>query len=177
MRTLLSLAFAGAVALPAADTTPLQLHPSTNSVGAFGRIEFTIRGARHDADPFDPANVDLRVEFAAPGRQQIVVPAFFAQEYERRRNGEQGVPADWAYPVGSGVWKIRFAPPVAGRYSAMAVLKDRAGEERSAPVAFDCVKSNAKGFVRVARRDPRFLEFDRSIHRTRSRCGLPRVMS
>ncbi len=161
MRTLLSLAFAGAVAFAtAAATTTLQLHPSTNSVGAFGRLEFTVSGVTNYADPFDPAIVDLRVEFAAPGGKQIVVPAFFAQEYERRRNGEKGAPADWAYPVGSGAWKVRFTPPVAGKYSALAVLKDRAGEERSAPVAFDCVASNAKGFVRLARRDPRFLEFD-----------------
>jgi len=137
----------------------LELKPSTNRVGAFSKIEFTVAGLGHSTDPFDPAVVDLRVEFAGPDGRRVIVPAFFAQEYERRR-GETGAPRDWIYPVGNGAWKVRFAPAAVGRYRAMAVLKDRDGEKRSPSVAFECVPSTARGFIRVARKDPRFLEFD-----------------
>ncbi|MBI4657757.1 MAG: DUF5060 domain-containing protein [Verrucomicrobia bacterium] len=138
----------------------LQLRASTNTVGAFAKVDFTIAGLTKYADPFDPEIVDLGVEFVAPGGRQIVVPAFFAQEYERRRPGEDGAPRDWIYPLRAGEWKASFAPSLVGKYTAAAVLKDGVGELRSAPVTFDCVPSNAKGFIRIARKDPRFLEFD-----------------
>ncbi|MBI2948663.1 MAG: DUF5060 domain-containing protein, partial [Verrucomicrobia bacterium] len=142
------------------DSTALELRAPTNTVGAFAMAEFTVTGLTHYADPFDPAVVDLRVEFTASNGQKHVVPAFFAQEYERRRNGESGAPRDWSYPIGAGAWKARFAPSLAGKYTAMAVLKDGRGDSRSTPISFECVPSNAKGFIRVARNDPRFFEFD-----------------
>ena len=139
---------------------PLELRATTNAIGAFGKIEFAIIGMTNYADPFDPADVDLRIEFATPAGKQVVVPAFFAQEYERHRAGEGGAPRDWAYPVGTGVWKARFAPALPGKYSAIAVLKDHSGESRSPPVTFAGVASGAKGFIHAARQDPRFFEFD-----------------
>ena len=138
----------------------LELRVATNIVGAFARIELSIAGVTNYADPFDPAEVDLRIEFTTPEGKQVVVPAFIAQEYERRRADEGGAPRDWAYPVATGGWKARFAPVVPGKYSAVAVLKDSSGESQSAPVSFVCVASGAKGFIRVARKDPRFFEFD-----------------
>jgi hypothetical protein len=149
----------GLVFASAADAA-LQLRASTNTVSAFAKIEFTITGLRNYADPFDPAVVDLRVQLTAPEGRPVVLPGFFAQEYEHRRAGEGGVPRDWIYPVGTGAWQARFAPSLVGEYAAVAVLKDSSGEARSAPVTFKCVASGAKGFIRGARKDPRYFEFD-----------------
>jgi hypothetical protein len=46
-----------------------------------------------------------------------------------------------------------------GPYDAVAILRDRQGTAQSAPCHFQCVPSDSKGFVRVSRKDPRFLEF------------------
>jgi hypothetical protein len=133
----------------------LELHSSTAKVGRFEKIEFRIQGVGSYVNPFDPAQVDARIEVTIPGGRRSSVPAFHAQEYERRRI--QG--RDWIYPVGWPVWKARFAPMTVGRFEAVAVRKDGRGESRSHPISFECVPSRAKGFVRVSRHDPRFLEF------------------
>ena len=161
MRTILVLALWAMVTLASAVDAgaAFELRAATNAVGAFGKIEFAINGVTNCADPFDPAEVDLRIEFTTPAGKQVIVPAFFAQEYERR-TGEGGAPRDWAYPIGRGAWKARFAPIVAGQYRAVAMLKDCSGESRSTPLSFTCVPSSARGFIRVARQDPRFFEFD-----------------
>jgi len=133
----------------------LELRSSTAKVGRFAKIEFRIQGVGSYANPFDPAGVDVRIELTHPDGRRSSIPTFQAQEYERR--SIQG--RDWIYPTGLPVWKARFAPMTLGRFEAVAVRKDGRGESRSPPLQFDCVPSMAKGFVRVSRQDPRFLEF------------------
>jgi hypothetical protein len=133
----------------------LELHSSTVKVGRFEKIEFQIQGLGPCANPFEPAEVNLVIELINPDGRRSSVPVFQAQEYERRRI--QG--RDWIYPTGLPVWKARFAPMTVGRFEAGAVVKDGRGEWRSRPISFECVPSSAKGFVRVSRQDPRFLEF------------------
>jgi hypothetical protein len=133
----------------------LELHSSTTNVGRYEKIEFRIQGLGSYTNPFDPAQVDARIEVTAPEGRRASVPAFQAQEYERRRI--QG--RDWIYPTGLPVWKARFAPMTTGHFEAAAVAKDALGERRSPSLSFECVPSGAPGFLRVSRRDPRFLEF------------------
>lgn len=137
----------------------LQLQCSNTNVGRFEKIEFQLTLTNQYAHPFDPAEVDLRLEVTSPDGSNVTVPAFFGQDYERRRLGGEGRQRDWFYPTGLPGWKARFAPMSLGRYRAVALLKDRHGEARSEPVTFECVPSQSKGFVRVSRKDPRFLEY------------------
>jgi hypothetical protein len=135
---------------------PLELRSSTNQVGRYEKIEFEIHGLGDYESPFDPGVIDARLEFTDAKGQRSTVPAFHLQPYERRRI--QG--RDWFHPVGSPLWKARFAPMTLGRFEAVAVVKDVHGERRSPPCAFECVPSSSKGFLRVSGRDPRFLEFN-----------------
>jgi hypothetical protein len=83
-----------------------------------------------------------------------VLPAYYAQPFERRRVGER----DWLYPKGLPGWEARYGPATTGVHTAVCVLEDRHGTVTSAPVSFRCVASRGGGFVRASARDPRFLE-------------------
>jgi hypothetical protein len=159
LRPLLVVAVAGALAdgllkaSPAIE--PLEVRSAVTTVRRYQKIEFQIQGLGDYTNPFDPGEVDVRLELNGPDDRRLSVPAFHTQEYERRRI--QG--RDWIYPRGLPVWKARFAPLTTGRFEAVALARDARGERRSTPLTFECVPSDSKGFVRVSRRDPRFLEF------------------
>lgn len=128
--------------------------PATNRVGRFEVLEFRLEGVVEQADPFDPACVDAAVVFTHAG-QTSSVPAFFAQDYERRRVGGR----DWFHPRGLPEWRARFAPTQTGEFTAVAVVRDARGYRRSGPVHFTCAPSTNHGFLRVSQADPRWLEF------------------
>ena len=138
----------------------LDLRPIRTSVGRFERVEFDLEVPRHYANPFNPAEIDLRVRLVSPSGREIEVPAFWFQGYEQRRVDGGTRSRTWLYPDGSARWKVRFAPSEEGSWAAVAVLKDADGELRSGRVAFGCVASTRRGFIRVSQRDPRFLAFD-----------------
>ncbi len=128
-------------------------------MGKYGKLEFRLRVPRAYADPNDPREVDLTLRLTSPSGRQLVLPAFFGQDYERRKLGTGQDRQDWLYPRGEPAWQARFAPSETGRYQAVAVLKNRAGTVASPAVPFECVPSPARGFVQISRRDPRFCEF------------------
>ena len=150
-----------AMGLPAtAAERQITVEPSAGQVKRLEKIEFALGGATVGENPYDPAEIDLSLEFTAPSGKKVAVPAFYFQPYERRQLKAGGRRAEWLYPVGPAVWKVRFAPTEVGKYTAVAHLKDRAGAATSAPVALESVASTDKGFVRVSAKDPRYLEFD-----------------
>ena len=141
-----------------AQARQIEIRPSARQVGRYEKIEFLIDVDRVYANPFDPDEVSVDVRISH-GSKEIVVPAFFCQEYSSKTSGQPGDRAEWYYPVGQGVWKARFAPMETGEYSAAAVLKDKTGSVQSGPVDFRCVPSSRKGFVGIGAKDPRFFEF------------------
>jgi len=145
----------GATASATATNAP-HLACLSAKVGQFEKVEFQISGLPHYPQPFDPAEVDLRLIIKSASNKTWSVPSFYMQDYERRRlpNGR-----DWCYPRGEPVWRTRFAPMEIGVHQAMAILTDRTGTKQSPPVTFECAASDRKGFVRISRQDPRFLEY------------------
>ncbi len=135
------------------------LKPLAPQVGRYEKLEFVVELDGAYENPFDPGRVDLTVHFKAPDGGTIVLPAFFCQDYERRRLNSGRGRSNWFYPVGGGTWRARFAPMQTGRYSATARLKDARGMVESQAVRFECVPLKSKGYLRVGRKDPRFLEF------------------
>ncbi|HYW80630.1 MAG TPA: hypothetical protein VE890_13685 [Thermoguttaceae bacterium] len=133
---------------------------STTKVGRHEKIEMVISlgNQRQYRNPFDPDEVDLMLFLKTPSDGRTSVPAFYCQPYESQRVGRAGRETAWHYPVGMPVWKVRFAPDEVGTYEAVARLKDRSGTTLSKIVRFECVPSERKGFVRVAKDNPRFME-------------------
>ena len=127
-------------------------------VGRYEKLELLIEVDRQYDNPFDPEEVDLVVVINAPDDDVITLPAFYCQQYERRKLNQGRSRSNWFYPVGNGTWKARFAPMQAGTYVAKARLEDRTGTIQSESVRFDCVSSLNKGFLRTCEKDPRFME-------------------
>lgn len=150
-----------AMALPAlAAERQIAVEPGARQVKRFEKIELAIRAEPVGDNPYDPAEIDLKVELTSPGGKAVAAPAFYFQPFERREVDKGGRKGEWLYPVGMPVWKARFAPTEVGTWTCAAALKDRAGAARSAQATFECVASPDKGFVRVSRKDPRYFEFD-----------------
>ena len=146
-----SIGFCGQVSIGPSRT--LEMEISNKKVGQYEKLEMEIQVDGHYEDPFDPDVVDLVVLLKTPGDQQVMLPAFFCQEYERRKLDQGRNKANWYYPVGRGMWKARFAPSQTGTYFAMARLKDQTGTIQSDNIRFDCVRSLSKGFLRTSRDD------------------------
>ena len=138
----------------------LTIETAQEKVGQYEKLDLLVRLDTQYGNPFDPDQIDLVVLLTEPGGNSVTLPAFYCQEYERRQFSQGRSGRNWYYPVGPGVWKARFAPAEAGRYSATARLREPTGDVQSASVQFECVPSDKKGFLRVSRKDPRFLEFD-----------------
>jgi len=147
----------GAASLAQAEAISMSVEQQ--KVGKYERIEFLIDVEREYDHPFDPCEVEVSVLIATPGGQQLTLPAFFGQKYERRGLQRDGKTIAWCYPRGTWVWQARFAPMEVGTYTAHAALKDVRGKMTSSPVTFECVASKRKGFVGVGKADPRFLQF------------------
>ena len=139
--------------------TKIEIEAPAKKMGKYEKLELLIRvGARYN-NPFDPNEVDLKVLLKSPNGDRLTLPVFYCQDYERRQFDRGHGKANWFYPIGQGTWKARFAPTETGTYSAIARLKDRSGTVQSESIRFDCTPSSRKGFLRVSRKDPRYLEF------------------
>jgi hypothetical protein len=137
----------------------LEIQPSAKKVGKYEKVEILIKTDSSYENPYNPDEVDLTITLKTPKGEQISLPAFYCQDYERRKfDGRRGR-ANWYYPIGQGSWKARFAPMQTGTYSATAAIKDNKGTIHSNTVKFDCTPSSNKGFIRAGRKDPRFFEF------------------
>jgi Domain of unknown function (DUF5060) len=141
------------------SAAPLRLGEVTlprEPIAQFGRLELTLDLSATYDNPFDPADIDVRAEFAAPDGQRLVVPAFFYVPYERTVvNGQERVGK-----TGDPVWRVRFTPAVVGRYQCTVSAKDRSGTVRSKPAAFTVAAKKARGFVRRSPSSPYYLRFD-----------------
>lgn len=152
------LLLACALILPAHAST-LELTCAEKQVGTYEKVEFTLSGIAAYANPYDPDTIDVRLEITGPDAHHYIVPAFYAQDYERRQQERLGRPCEWLYPLGKPDWRARFAPPAAGSYTCVASVRDYRGITRSQPINFICVPSTRKGYVRVSSQDPRYLAF------------------
>ncbi len=132
---------------------------SAEKVGKYEKVEFRIEFDAQYQNPFDSEEVDLSVVLNTPGGGRLSLPAFYCQQYQRRRMSRGRGQVSWMYPLGQPVWKARFAPMQVGPYRAVVSLKDGRGTSRSREVRFECTQSDCKGFVRISKRDPRFFEF------------------
>ena len=128
-------------------------------LGRYEKLELLIDVDRRYDNPFDPEEFDLVVMLNTPDGEQMTLPAFYCQDYERRKLNQSRSRADWYYPVGNGTWKARFAPMQTGTYVATARLNDKAGTIQSESVRFECISSLNKGFIRICEKDSRFMEF------------------
>jgi hypothetical protein len=100
-------------------------------------------------NPFDPAQMEIKVFFTSPSGERIVVPAFWFQDYD----------PDTARPRGEPGWRVRFTPGQPGEWTARAGLADSSLMSNTLVFSVKADHS-AHGFVRVNQENPRYLGFD-----------------
>jgi hypothetical protein len=127
-------------------------------VPQWSRFEASFSPAVVPANPFDPRELDVRAEFDPPGgAPPVEVPAVWFQDFTRALvNGRERLTA-----AGSPAFRVRFTPPKTGGWRWRWVVRTAGGP----PVAaawqpFRVSRVRDHGFVRVSRRDPRYLAFD-----------------
>lgn len=138
-------------------TVVIGAHPP--QIAKYEKLELTLTPQRNYDNPFDPCEVSIDLRIECPTGESLVLPAFFSQDYERRDFPGNGKTVAWYYPVGRGTWKARFAPTETGTFAIRARLRDREGQSLSQTIHTECIPSQNQGYLRVGRRDPRFLEF------------------
>ena len=86
----------------------------------------------------------------------ITQPGFIYQDYEKQIVSN----ADWIYPKGVPVWKIRFAPTAEGNWQYRIKIRDLSGLTEYTPAnnTLAAVTSTNKGFVKVSPTDSRYFE-------------------
>lgn len=141
------------------NSDAIRIEAPSVEVGRYQKLELSIEVYRQYDNPFDSDEVDLVVVIKKPDGEKMTLPAFYCQNYERRKLNQGRSRSDWIYPVGCATWKARFAPMQTGTYIATARLTDKTGTIQSQSVQFDCVSSLNKGFLRISEKDPRFMEF------------------
>ena len=124
--------------------------------------EISFRLSRGYSNPFDPDVVDVSAEVRRPDGKLDVLPAFWYQAYERgladQMTTDGRCKSEVLEPVGAPVWKVRYAPTIAGEHSVELVVREPDGEvARKRTPGFRAVGSTRKGYVRVAA-DGRHLE-------------------
>jgi len=129
--------------------TRLTLKPLQNKATVDGLVELNVETDGLAANPFDPAQVDLRVRFTSATSKTMVVPAFWYQDFYTAT----------VQPKGTPVWRVRFTPTEAGQWRAQAELAKPL--VKSQPILFTvAAASNARGFVRLNQQNPRYFAFD-----------------
>ena len=106
--------------------------------------------------PFDADQVSVDAHVTTPSGREMVVPAFYWQDYELLREDEDS----WLEGKGEPSWKVRLAATEVGKHTMHIVARDRSGEVRSDPVAFTATDSGDLGYIRVSRKDRRYWAFD-----------------
>jgi hypothetical protein len=117
-------------------------------IGLYELIELEVKTDIIPVNPFDPDELDIRVEFTSPEGEKEEIGAFWYQEYD----------ASGKRTVGKPGWRARFSPTETGEWSAMAKIPTQSLE--SAALKFMVMPSDNPGFVRINPSNPRYFAFD-----------------
>ncbi len=125
-------------------------------VGKYEKFEATFSLGKTYANPFDPAQIDVTAVFTSPTGVAHTVKGFYFQDYQRSGTGNSEV----LTPLGTPVWKVRFAPDETGAWTYRLQAVDASGAARVAAKPFTVTASSNPGFVRISAKDPDYFAFD-----------------
>ncbi len=138
------------------DDRPLALggvEPAAATVPRHGVFKARLDLSATYDNPFDPDQVALDAHFTAPSGREIILPCFYALDFERTVTGD----VETLVPADSGSWRLRFTPEEVGRYSFRVTARDGSGEVTWQGGELTVEASDLPGFVRVSPSSPRYL--------------------
>ncbi|HUT01311.1 MAG TPA: DUF5060 domain-containing protein [Phycisphaerae bacterium] len=116
-------------------------------------VEVSFRVNRTFQNPFDPSEVEVAADVRAPGAGTVRVPGFYTQDYAEAPARLGGL-----VPFGFPRWAVRYAPTAIGEHQIVVRIAAGGASACTPAIPFVAAPSKRPGPVRVARRDPRFLE-------------------
>ncbi|MBN2450961.1 MAG: DUF5060 domain-containing protein [Lentisphaeria bacterium] len=128
---------------------------NTANVPSYGLLELRVDLDATYSNPFDPDDVRLDARITGPDGHELIVPGFFTCPYERSRAGT----TERLSPLEGAGWRIRFCPRLPGPHQGRVILADGTGTVEH-PFAFTVTPAQHRGFVRVAKTNPIYLEFE-----------------
>jgi hypothetical protein len=114
--------------------------------------------------PFDPSpppgiveisGVSVDGVFTSPTGKVWNQPGFYYQLFDDQLMGG----AEWFYPTGQAVWKVRFTPDEIGVWQYYIKAQDSSGTTQSASRSFEVTASTNHGFIKSSETDPRYFEY------------------
>lgn len=133
--------------------------PGDTTLSVWERLERTLPIAVEAANPYDPSEVRVDVEIAAPDGETIEIPAFAYQGFTRSPRPDGG---ETLTPEGPREWRFRFTPTRIGTWHWRFTRTTAAGVETGEWQAFRVgpnLDPERHGFLRL-RDGAKYLEFD-----------------
>lgn len=109
----------------------INIRQRPDSVGLYEKLEISLELKCEFVNPFDSDDIDIEAVFISPSGKKWNIPGF----YNLSR---------------ASLWKIRFSPNEAGKWSYSVKVKDRNGEALKEGQSFVAVSSTKKGPLKVA---------------------------
>ena len=126
-------------------------------VAAYQRVELRVDLGRTYDNPFDPDEIAIDAKVTDPGGKQVTVPGFWGQDFPNTFQNPAGIRAP---ANGEPSFRVRFCPDRAGKWSVVVTAKDRDRTVESSAITIDVAPSADRGFIRVARENRQYLQFD-----------------
>jgi len=143
-----------------ADNRPLKINGIKilrDKVEKYGLFEIILDLQGKYNNPFDPEEIDINCIFIDPDGNEIKVPAFFYQDYERKIQNNVEI----LNPVGKPHFRVRFSPTKVGNYKFYIIAKDKTNNVvKSDLYSFTSLDSKKSGYIRVSSSDFRYFEFE-----------------
>jgi len=128
------------------------------TVGRFEKLELTVDLRAEFDNPYDPEDVCLQGVFTSPSGRSVTVDGFYYQDYKLFLGYKD---SDGQTAIGEPTWKVRFTPTELGTYTFGLNVHDGKGRRAEGRAdRFTCVASDRHGFLRVSKRDRRYVAFD-----------------
>ncbi|NDJ62877.1 MAG: DUF5060 domain-containing protein [Chloroflexi bacterium] len=140
----------------AQEITPESVFFGEHEVFAPLTLPIDIDPARY-SNPFDPADIELRAIFNAPGGDQRVIPGFWMQPHEDVC--PPPCTAEDLRPVGPPMWQVRFAPDAVGTWTYALQVLDDGQVVQAESGQIDVIPSGRPGFIDVSP-NQRYFQYD-----------------
>jgi hypothetical protein len=137
----------GKASLPVSDAPLALFLPTDAQPVQYALIQFDLSTATEVANPYDPAQIDLVVNYTAPDGSQFSVPAFWYEDFDPETRQACGQPG----------WKARLTPEQPGEWTAQAEFVNLG--VKSAMLSFQVAATHSQGFVCLNPRNPRYFAF------------------
>gem|GEM_PF-918976 len=108
-------------------------------------------------NPYDPGEIDVQARFLLPSGKEVVLPAFWFQDYQVVAGTER---YEQYAPAGAPHWRVRFLASEEGAHTFRLIARDKNGSmEEAGPFSFVVAPGTAPGAVRRHIENPLHLQY------------------